>query len=122
MDKRKPLKTPSVGFNFLYLERDMLIKNKTPITKYGCFYIPLVRSWNLDQPEVSGVVIISGLSEKMGKRNVVDGEIQHTAGTSILLNDLSRRLTSFHNMLFLDILHLKTHLNYRSVSEISKSS
>lgn len=119
MDKRKKIDNPSIGFNFLYMERDLLVRNKTPMTKYGCFLIPLIRSWNLQQPEVAGVLIISGLSDKMGKKNTINGEIQHSAGTSMILNDLYRRLSSFTNMLFLDVVHLKTHLNYRSMSEIS---
>lgn len=122
MDKQRAVDAPSTGFNFLYMEKEYLIRNKTTITKYGCFYLPLVRTWNIDVPEVVGALIISGLSEKMGKKNLVNGTFQHAAGTSTFLNDLYRKLSAMFNMMYIDIAGMKNYLNYRSISEISTFS
>lgn len=87
--------------------------------KYGSFLIPILRSWGINRSEVVGVLIISGVADKLGKKELVKGEFQHSAGISTVMNNIYNHLTSFFNLLFADVQYLKCHQNYRSISEIS---
>lgn len=112
---------PSQGFNFLYKDRNSLVRNKTPFIKYGCMLIPLLKQWNEQQSEAIGVLIISDLTDNLGSRKDASKNDNFIgASVSALMNELFRRTTPFIDLLLTDVAMAKTHQIYRCISEISR--
>lgn len=117
-------KDVSMGFNYLSNERGTLVKNKTVIFKYGCFIIPIMRTWGLAETKVVGVFILSGLTQaksSLGRKSQIKEDQISISGISSVVRDLSTLLTTAFNLSFLETYNMKLSGSYNSIRNVGKS-
>lgn len=111
----------SMAFNYLANEKTILVKNKTPMFKYGCFLIPIIKTWGLPDKKVVGVFILSGIVQQksnLGTKSQTKEDNLLIGGISSAVRDLLGHLTTTFNLTYLDIYNLKLTASYNSIRSV----
>jgi hypothetical protein len=111
----------SMAFNYLANEKTMLIKNKIPMFKYGCFLIPIMKTWGVPGKKVVGVFILSGILHQkstIGRKSQAKEDQLLIGGISSAVRDLLGHLTTAFNLTYLDTYNLKLTASYNSIRRV----